>query len=591
MNAQPHQQNAGRDLLIEPDTIHGRFRARSAETPDALAIVTRTGELTYGELDRASSAFAEHLRRAGVRPGDRIPVLLTRSADLICVLLAVLKAGAAYAALDVRWPPGRLAGLLRRLDAPLVVASDPALAHGMPVLAPEIMTSEIACGAEPDVDGTMPATVFFTSGTSTGEPKGVVSPHVATTRLFGSDGLAGFSRGAVVVQAAPPAWDAFSLETWGALTTGATLVVSADDYFMPFELTELHERHGVTTLWLTASLFNLFVDTDPGCFAGTTHVYTGGERLSTNHVRRFLASNPDCRLTNGYGPVESCVFATVHPVGPADCVPGVEVPIGRPVPGTRVHVVEDGRSCPPGHIGEIIVEGDGLALRYLDDDPLTRRQLPTMLVDGVPARVYLTGDRGWKDTHGVLHFVGRTDRQVKVRGHRVDMVEVEGVARGVPGIAQCVVVPLRRTDESTGDRGAVEALGCFYVTAPADSEDAADTGWHHRRPDPDAADDPDRAIRAAMERTLPAYAVPFWFVRLTEIPRTANGKADGSALERLAAEHRQHPDGGPRTVPTTVDEDRARRCGRSGPADTTRERDARGKRPPERGWNGDRHVR
>ncbi|MFF2778627.1 amino acid adenylation domain-containing protein [Streptomyces sp. NPDC058052] len=530
------------------DLIHRAVARQARLTPGALAVVDGDTRLGYGALDATADAWAARLARSGVGPGTLVPVLLPRSARLYVALLAVLKCGAAYAALDPRWPAERIEGVLRQLDAPVLV-TDAAEPYGpVPVWRPPAADAGDSAPRERDVaehggdsaprerdfaefaehdgefvayetdvaghggefvpyDGPVdtPAAVFFTSGTS-GAPKGVVSPHAATTRLFTADGPLAFGPGTVMTQAAPAPWDAFSMELWGMLTTGGTCVTAAEDYLLPDTLARLVADRGANTSWLTASLFNLFTEIDVDCFEGLERLYIGGERLSPAHVSRFLARHPGIRLLNGYGPVESCVFATVHPIVPDDCAREHGIPIGREVPGTVIHVRDDeGGLCGPGAVGELCVSGAGLAREYLGDPALTARRFPDDLVDGAPLRAYRTGDRGYRDAGGVLHFTGRTDRQVKIRGHRIEPEEIEFHAAGLPGVGACVAVPV------PGELGNHDRLALFY-TADGDG-----TG-------------PAEPLRRSLGRRLPPHAVPDVVRQVDRLPVTANGKIDRSRL-------------------------------------------------------------
>ncbi|MFD8713918.1 AMP-binding protein, partial [Streptomyces anulatus] len=316
--------------------IHAAVAEQARTRPAAPALIDGCEHLDYATLDAASDVYAQELSAAGVRPGSVVPVLLPRSSRLAVALLAVLKCGAAYAALDRRWPQERVAHVTAALRSPVLVTdeSGPGL-WSPPAASLARVAARRTAAPAPDIGPDAPAAVFFTSGT-TGTPKGVLSPHRATTRLFGGPGaFADFGPGRVVLQAAPPAWDAFSMELWGPLTSGGTCVIAPGDYLLPDTLADLVAGNGVDTVWLTSTVFNLFVDEDDPrrpCFAGVRQVLTGGERLSPEHVARFLTRYPETVLTNGYGPVESCVFATTHRVTAADCVRAGGVALGRPGP-------------------------------------------------------------------------------------------------------------------------------------------------------------------------------------------------------------------------------------------------------------------
>ncbi|WIY74790.1 amino acid adenylation domain-containing protein [Streptomyces anulatus] len=489
--------------------IHAAVAEQAQIRPAAPALIDGCEHLDYATLDAASDVYAQELAAAGVRPGIVVPVLLPRSSRLAVALLAVLKCGAAYAALDRRWPQERVAHVTAALRSPVLVTdeSGPGL-WSPPAASLARVAARRTTGPAPDIGPDAPAAVFFTSGT-TGTPKGVLSPHRATTRLFGGPGaFADFGPGRVVLQAAPPAWDAFSMELWGPLTSGGTCVIAPGDYLLPDTLADLVAATGVDTVWLTSTVFNLFVDEDDPrrpCFAGVRQVLTGGERLSPEHVARFLTRYPETVLTNGYGPVESCVFATTHRVTAADCVRAGGIPIGTPVHGTAVHLLDGDRPAAPGDRAEICLSGHGLADGYLNAPEETAAAFPTVVLGGTPVRVYRTGDLGHLDADGVLHFHGRADRQVKISGHRIEPAEVEAAARGIPGVREAVVVPIAARS------GGYERLAMFYT-----AEEADDPG--------------SRAVRRALAALLPAHLVPRTVEHRAALPTTANGKVDHRSL-------------------------------------------------------------
>ncbi|WP_320772917.1 amino acid adenylation domain-containing protein [Streptomyces sp. CRN 30] len=512
-------------------SVHAAVTHQARLRPTAPALVFGDERVDYATLDAASDTYAGELAAAGVRPGHVVPVLLPRSPRLVAVLLAVLKCGASYAALDRRWPDRRIRDVVSRLHAPLTVAEDGRPHAWAPPAAESLEQAAARRTAAPEVTVAPddPAAVFFTSGTS-GVPKGVLSPHRATTRLFPPDGdttFADFGPGRVVLQAAPVPWDAFSLEVWGPLTSGGTCAIAPSDYLLPDALADLVARAGVDTVWLTSSLFNLFVDEDAPdrpCFAGIRQVLTGGERISSAHAGRFLARYPDTVLINGYGPVESCVFATTHRVTAADCARAEDIPVGVPVPGTTVHILDGDRPAAPGEPGEICLSGDGLALGYLDDAESTAASFVTLPLDGSPVRLYRTGDLGVLDAGGSLSFRGRTDRQVKIAGHRVEPEEIETAARRVPGVREAAVVPVPAPAPTGGHAG----LALFYTSQDGD----ADADVDGEGGGTDDGHDPSHpaAVRRALAGGLPAALVPRTVRRCASLPTTDNGKLDRRAL-------------------------------------------------------------
>lgn len=479
-------------MLMREETIHGAFEGQARRRPASVALIQGEMVLTYAELARAADDYAAELAALGVRPGDLVPVLLPRSPELVAILLALLKLGAAYSVVDLRWPEERRSEVVRQLGSPIVVT------HARPV-SMAVRSGRSVGGAA--TTGEAPATVFFTSGT-TGTPKGVVSPHRATTRLFTAGSFADFGPGYVTSAAAAMAWDAFSLELWGPLVSGGTAVLANDEYFLPDALSTMIRDHGVNTTWLTVSLFNLFVDEQSDCFRGLSRLIIGGERLSPMHVRRFLTAHPTIALLNGYGPVESCVFATTHQVTLADTERSGGVPLGQPVPHTQVVVLRDEVPTTPGRSGEIWIGGDGLAVGYLADSEETRKRFVSIRTADGETRLYRTGDLGFLDDDGTLHYLGRADRQVKIRGHRVEPAEVESACEALPGVERAVVVPAEETGRS------VTHLALFYTSfAPGPM-----------------------SLTEHLREVLPAYCVPDFIEEVAAFPLTMQGKTDHRAL-------------------------------------------------------------
>lgn len=504
---------------FEP-VIHRAVAGHAAQRPTATAIISAGQHISYAMLSAAADSYAAELTRRGVRPGSVVPLLYPRSPQLIALQLGILKCGAAYAGLDLRWPAERITEVLELIAPQLAVVSDRDghFAGKFDVYQPpreELV--EAANRASADFEphpskATDAATLFFSSGT-TGRPKIIVAPHRAVTRLFHPGRLAGFGPGHATPQEAPLPWDMYAFEVWGPLVSGGSTVPVSEDHLMPRTLRELIRTAGVDTLWLTSSLFNLFLDEDADCFTGLKQVLTGGETLSPTHVRAFLSRHPGIPLRNGYGPAENPMLTTTRLLTPEDCdLPG-GVPVGVAVPGTTVFVLDSAfRPCSHGEPGEICIAGEGLASAYFADAKLTAAKFPTIHVDGAPVRIYRTGDIGVTDEAGVLHFRGRVDRQVKISGHRVELDEIEITARRLPGVRDCVTIPVLARS------GEVSRIALFYL---------ADAG------NPTANGDP-LDVRAQLLRRLPAYLVPGTVQRISSFPVNANGKVDTTALLRLS---------------------------------------------------------
>jgi mycobactin peptide synthetase MbtE len=490
--------------------IHRAVEHHARQRPDAIAVVHGDEQLTYATLVHRARTVAADLAAEQVGPGVIVPVSLPRSPVLAVSLLGVLMTGAAYAVLDPQWPAERRDELLSQLGAPVLITdAAPELPCGRAWSPPSSFPDRVAFRSAV-VTGESPACVFFTSGT-TGTPKGSVSTHQATMRLYTSGHLAEFGPHRRMPLAAALPWDGLALEMWAMLTTGGATVIPTTDRLMPDVLRHLIAAHGVNTAWLTSSLLNLFVDEAIESLGGLSFLMTGGERLSPSHVRRLLARHPGIVLLNGYGPAETCVFATTHRVRPEDCEDPAGIPLGRPVPHTEVYVIAENGRCGAGEVGEICIAGDGLATGYLGDQSLTAVKFPADLLPDADVRLYRTGDRGWLNESGVLYFAGRGDRQLKVRGHRVEPAEIEARAAAVPGVKACAVLPV----PDARDQGVRLAL--FFT---------ADEG--HAAPSADG-------LRQTLTVTLPAYLVPASVHRLASLPLTRNGKLDRAALTEYAS--------------------------------------------------------
>ncbi|MBS2965025.1 amino acid adenylation domain-containing protein [Actinocrinis puniceicyclus] len=500
-------------------TIPQMFRRAAAARPWAVAVEHGAERITYGELDRISDAVAADLARLGVGRGCFVPIRLPRSVRLVASILGVLKSGAAYALIDGAWPDERVRDEIGQLGARVFVTEAP------PPPGTEVRTWLPAVDSAPArgeaghvfapptqlIEPGDPCCVFFTSGT-TGRPKGAVCPHRAVVRLLDPGTFAPFGAETVMPLAAAQPWDLFSLELFAPLLSGGRLVVVDGPYLSADLVPRLVRENGLNTAFFTTSLFNMLVDEDPACFKGLSTVMTGGERLSPPHVRAFLTTHPDILLVNGYGPVEATVFASARQIIAEDCDVEGGIPIGVPVPRTRLYVLDEGlRPVPEGELGELCIAGDGLAVEYLGNPELTAQKFPSVQIGGVVERVYRTGDLALRDAEGVHHYRGRIDRQVKVRGHRVEPLEVECVIGRLPAVASCVVVP--RLDAG----GACAGLLAFYVETPG------------------AESDPD-ALVARLRTLLAGYQIPERLVRVERFPLMPNGKLDAAALLALLPE-------------------------------------------------------
>ncbi|MFF4572702.1 amino acid adenylation domain-containing protein [Streptomyces sp. NPDC001410] len=434
----------GRDAGFEAGTVHERFAATAAATPDAIALVSADGthSWTYAELDRWSNRIAHHLRARGAQPHSRVALVLDRSPLLVAAILGVLKTGAAYVPVDPAYPPERIEFMLADL-APAVTVDEG--------LADEDLDG--CPDSSLDADGVgerSVAYVMFTSG-STGRPKGVEVTHRNVVDLALDDCWATGAHRRVLLHS-PHTFDASTYELWVPLLGGGTAVVARAGRPDTAELSRVVVERAVTGLWLTAGLFAVMAEQHPECFTNVAEVWAGGDVLSPTAVRRVLGACPGLTVVNGYGPTETTTFAARYRVSSVDrCTD--PLPIGEPMDGSRLLVLDERlRPVPPGVVGELYIGGDGAALGYAGRPGLTGERFVADPFGPPGARMYRTGDLVRWNTAGSLQYVGRADDQIKLRGFRVEPGELEAVLREREGVAHAVVAVRR---DRLGERSMV----------------------------------------------------------------------------------------------------------------------------------------
>ncbi|MEV6908738.1 amino acid adenylation domain-containing protein [Amycolatopsis sp. NPDC051071] len=493
-------------------SIDELFREVVRRNPDAIAVREGEVQLSYGELAAAAAHQARLLRLAGVLPGDRVLVGLDRSVAEAVAVLGVVWAGAAYVGVDLNVPAEHSAKIVKSAApaAALVPAaySGRLRAQGIFVVDSWEQSWGERETVEPpvDPDTTRLAYVAFTSG-STGQPKGVCVPHRAIVRLVHEADYVRLGPEERMLRLSPLAFDASTLELWGALLTGATLEVYPAGLPTPTELGEFLLDNEVTVAWLTAGLFRLVEEFAGDAFAGLRQLLTGGDVVPHEHVARVLRRFPGLVITNGYGPTENTTFTTTYSVTDPDEADG-PLPIGTPLPGTRVYVLDSRhRIVPPGAVGELYTSGLGLADGYLGDEAETARAFGEFSPD-VPERLYRTGDLVRIDTEGRVRYLGRRDDQVKLRGYRVELSAISDALTADPRVQDAVVAV---TDGDSAEKRLMAAV----VPVPGTTFGTAE-------------------LRDVLSGRLPAYMVPTLWALVERIPVTGNGKVDRRALAAVA---------------------------------------------------------
>ncbi|MGH3212461.1 MAG: amino acid adenylation domain-containing protein [Trebonia sp.] len=505
--------------------VHERFADQAARRPDANAIVAGRARLTYRELDESAGRLAHYLAAAGVGPETVTGVHLERGIDLITAILAIMKAGGGYLPLDPAFPKDRLARICAQVS-PLAVITGVRptwRVAGTRLLPLDELAADLAQrpatgpGTRPDPDNL--CYVIYTSG-STGDPKAVAVSFGSMACVIGEMARA-YEIGEAdrVGQVAAMAFDTFLEQVFTALTAGASLTLPPHGTMAPSELLRGVERKRVTVLDLTPAYWHqVLALTHPADerLRSVRLMITGGEIADPADCRAALRAAPWARLLNAYGLTETTITSAVFDIGawlPA-AEPHAAVPVGHPAGHARIMVLDGELSpVPAGTAGEVYVGGCGVARGYLGRPALTaERFLPD--ARGVPGgRMYRTGDVGRWLADGSLEVAGRVDRQLKVRGYRVEPGEIESVLAGHPDIGQVSVVA------STRDSGDTRLVA--YYTPPASPPPfhaAAETAPHH----PTAA-----SLRHYLLDRLPGYMIPAAFIARHHLPPGAGPWPDG----------------------------------------------------------------
>ncbi|MFE5328103.1 amino acid adenylation domain-containing protein [Embleya sp. NPDC056575] len=472
--------------------------AIARRSPDLAAVFDAHGETSFAALDAAADRWAAAV--AGrVSPGGWVAVCGRRGASLVAAALGCMRAGRVYVPLDPAHPGERIASTLSDARPELVLVDE--VAPAAVVDAAPALRLDAEPPGEPGRPTRLfpsdPAYVIYTSG-STGTPKGVVATHggLATlVRALRARGPA-LAEGDVVLSVASIAFDMSVTDIFVPLAAGASVVLPPDERTRdPDVLLDLIDRHRVTTVLATPSLWRMLVLAGLGTNGRRrVRAFGGGEKLTERLARELLERTAS--LHNGYGPTETTVYATFAPISDPD-----RLPLGGPIPGTRLYVLDpDGELLPPGPRGELYVGGLQVSSGYHRRPALTAEKFVPDPFSGVRgARMYRTGDVVRLTCGGDLHFIGRTDDQVKIRGHRVEPGEVVAALEKSPTIRQAAVLAHRDT------------LVGYLVAEPGHAPTAAD-------------------VRAHARRLLPEAMVPDRLSFLPALPMTANGKVDHAAL-------------------------------------------------------------
>ncbi|MFJ5269891.1 amino acid adenylation domain-containing protein [Streptomyces sp. NPDC088358] len=502
--------------------------ARAERRPGDCAVVDEAERLSFGDLEHRSNRVANALIAGGLRPGDRVCLLVPKSAMAIAAILGVLKAGGVCVPLDAASPMLRLASVVQQC-APcrLMVAPECAAVAERLVeeVEPHVLSGVFRLGEEQSAPDTAPtpvpagdcAYILFTSG-SAGRPKGVAITHGNVAHFVAwANRHFGLRPGDRISCQLPLHFDGSLWDVFGALSAGAELhLVSGRRNLLPSTVAEFI-RESRLTQWLTVpSVMTSMAGLDvvaQGDFPELRRVFWGGDVLSLPVLRYWMARLPHVRFTNMYGPTETTIVSSCHTLPAIPDGDAAAVPIGRPVPGKHFRVLDgDMRPAQPGTVGDLHISGAGLTPGYWGDPELTAKAFVEW-PSGSGTRWYRTGDLAREDSQGVFHFHGRADRQIKSSGHRIELDEVAAALRDLPGLKDIAVVSV----PAPGAEG--NRICAAYVPLPGSGPGPA-------------------RLRTALAAKLPQYMLPSQWRAYESLPLNANGKIDHLALRQAFLDER-----------------------------------------------------
>ncbi|WP_213427997.1 MULTISPECIES: amino acid adenylation domain-containing protein [Paenibacillus] len=492
-------------------TVCDLFEKQSAQTPERVALVFEGQQWTYGRLNERANQLARLLKEYDIGQDTPVGLMMGSGPECIVGILGILKAGGAYLSMDAEYPEERLRHMLLDSGARIVL-TNVGLAHRHEGLSAFI---EWICMDDPRISdmgtGNLVKThgpedliyIIYTSG-STGLPKGVMFEHRSVVRLVKNTTFMEFPEKGRILQTCSYMFDVSTLEIWGALLNGMSLHLTRKETVLdPEKMSELIVREGINTMWLTSPLFNHLAEHQPEMFKPLNCLLVGGEALSKKHIEAVRRCCPGLRVINGYGPTENTTFSACLII---EKEYEKSIPIGQPISNSTAYVLNRfGGLQPIGVVGELCVGGEGVARGYMNRPELTAERFISH--PWIPEeRLYKTGDLVRWLPDGVLEFIGRSDGQVKIRGFRIEVGEIEQQLLLYEDVQETAIVA-RETESGS-------CLYAYFVSKRSIKK---------------------AELREHLSIRMPDYMLPSYFVQVSHIPLTPNGKVDKRILLELEA--------------------------------------------------------
>ncbi|NQZ11306.1 MAG: amino acid adenylation domain-containing protein, partial [Algicola sp.] len=494
-----------------PNRIDWQVTSHAISQPDAIAVSYDGQHMTYQALEHYANQLAGALSNNGINKDTLIGVLLLPCLELPGVLLAILKSGCSYVPLDPKYPDARLNLMINDSGVRHVIGlsdfKDRINLHisfydVKTLTSPSNHSNNSVVHHQSALDKSDESDLLcvkYTSG-STGQPKGVRLTHQNVLRLVVNSALIELNQDTVMLQYASLSFDAAALEIWGTLVNGGHLLITDPAHVSPADLAGFLRHQAINTAFFTTSLFNELFTHHADVLAKFKLIMVGGEAFNPQHAQKIIELLPTVNTINGYGPTENGIFSCYHLLNPEEDY-RYTVPIGECVNNSNIYVMDDNlQLLPCGAVGELWVGGDGLAQGYHDKEQLTSQRF--VWHEQLNQRLYRTGDIARFRHDGQLIYLGRTDHQIKLRGYRIEIEEIEAQLMTLPGITHAAVF-------CEGEGAAKHLIAYVRI----------------------ASDSPENDLQFALLQVLPAYMVPSEFRLMDVVPLTSNGKLDRAALK------------------------------------------------------------
>ena len=499
--------NTKREYL-KNQTISELFEKIVESAQDEIAVVSKGNYLTYGQLNERANQIACLLREKGITRNSIVPILCDKSLDTVIGILAIVKSGGAYLALDEDYPKSRIEYMLEEVKSKVILGKKGSLSKFNFENSTEIINyndeqilDESTYNLEHINTTEDLIYVMYTSG-STGKPKGVCIKEKNVIRLVKNTNFIEFKEDDRILQTGSIAFDASTFEVWGSLLNGNQLFIESKDIILNPESLENYLRENkITICWFTAPLFNQLCKENINLFKPLRYLLTGGDVVSSIAVSKLKKVHKDLIIIDGYGPTENTTFSTTYTIS-NQWDKNMQIPIGKPIANSTAYIMDKNNNLLPiGVPGELCVGGDGVARGYLNKEEITKEKfIENPYVKG--ERIYKTGDFAKWLPDGNIYFMGRIDNQVKIRGFRIELQEIEAHLLKHSKLKEAVVVD--KKDES----------GNKYLCAYVLSEKKVSS----------------KEIKDFLKNELPSYMIPSYIMQLENIPLNYNGKIDKKAL-------------------------------------------------------------